>query len=553
MKKHFEYLKFSNFDFKIVENLSNYLIKSVFYANIKIFIISLLLTSLQLFAQESRYPNQYLFSSDSIVKFDGLVSSPVYPNHIIVSKIDSNSLCQKRSLLLRKLSCENLIFVDSIDYQLIINPMFDFALGKEKNYAHRLYENTRGFEVKGHLYHKLFFSSELYETQFSATSYNHIWIDSFGVAPGIMRVKEFKENAWDVASVYGSVTYVPNKNFHIALARDKLFIGDGYRSMFISHNSPAYNYLQSTWVNKYFHYDYFLTFLQNPKINNIVIAPQSSLAGYQPKYASISFLIFKLHEKVHLGLYESIIWNAHNSKYNSIHIKHFNPFIFLKTINYGFDNENNAAVGFSLRYSPMNNFQVYTQYLLDNIQFSNKNIETNSALQVGFKVNNMQNRIPFYTQIEINAVSPYTYGHNNPLQTYSHYNHSLAHPLGANLNELVFIAYTKVGRFIPLFMCSYGRAGIDSENNELGQSVFAAQKNNISQSNFFPKIQGKNSSLLFLDARLNYVFNSSSMYHIFVEAQYRKVNIKSNINSTMMFQFGFSTSIRHFYQDVSWL
>jgi len=252
-------------------------------------------------------------------------------------------------------------------------------------------------------------------------------------------------------------------------------------------------------------------------------------------------------------LYESIIWNAHNSKYNSIHIKHFNPFIFSKTINYGFDNENNAAVGFSLRYSPMNNFQVYTQYLLDNIQFSNKNIETNSALQVGFKVNNMQNRIPFYTQIEINAVSPYTYGHNNPLQTYSHYNHSLAHPLGANLNEIVFLAYTKVGRFIPRFMCSYGRAGIDSENNELGQSVFAAQKNNISQSNFFPKIQDKNSSLLFLDARLNYVFNPSSMYHIFVEAQYRKVNIKSNINSTMMFQFGFSTSIRHFYQDVSWL
>ena len=46
--------------------------------------------------------------------------------------------------------------------------------------------------------------------------------------------------------------------------------------------------------------------------------------------------------------------------------------------------------------------------------------------------------------VEYNQVQPYTYAHKEPIQSYTHMNQALSHPLGANFKEIVaLLDYSK--------------------------------------------------------------------------------------------------------------
>ena len=60
--------------------------------------------------------------------------------------------------------------------------------------------------------------------------------------------------------------------------------------------------------------------------------------------------------------------------------------------------------------------------------------------QLGFKMFDAFKIESLTLQTEYNLVRPYTYAHHNPEQNYAHYNQPLAHPLGANFSEMLFLA-----------------------------------------------------------------------------------------------------------------
>ena len=103
-------------------------------------------------------------------------------------------------------------------------------------------------------------------------------------------------------------------------------------------------------------------------------------------------------------------------------------------------------MGFQAKYTVNNHSQVYTQFLLDDIQV-NQFVKSSGwwgnkyGIQFGakfvnlFKISNLDGRI------ELNAVRPYTYSHftndgTDTLDNFSHYNQPLAHPYGANFIEV---------------------------------------------------------------------------------------------------------------------
>ena len=68
---------------------------------------------------------------------------------------------------------------------------------------------------------------------------------------------------------------------------------------------------------------------------------------------------------------------------------------------------------------------------------------------------------------------PYVYTHSTPGQTalanYTHYNQSIAHPLGANFNELLGIGrYRLTPQIGPELHYMWAKQGLDTANSLIG-------------------------------------------------------------------------------------
>jgi hypothetical protein len=148
------------------------------------------------------------------------------------------------------------------------------------------------------------------------------------------------------------------------------------------------------------------------------------------------------------------MWAPFNDKYNSLHWKHFNPIPYSRTVFYGTNNKNNTMAGLQLAVQLPFSFLLYGQYVLDDAGTIDR-----AAFQAGLQYKRVSDCDFFSARIEYNTVGAYTYAHEDPLQSYSHYHHSLAHPLGANFREILMqVSYLnrKWGGFV-MFSYVQGR------------------------------------------------------------------------------------------------
>src|SRR5207302_91536 len=104
----------------------------------------------------------------------------------------------------------------------------------------------------------------------------------------------------------------------------------------------------------------------------------------------------------------------------------------------------NALVGANINALPLKNLKLYGQLLFDEFLLhellSNRGYWGNKyAVQAGFKWLDVFNLPNVDWQGEFNLIRPYTYSEKEPSENYSQYGQSLAHPLGANLREVVNI------------------------------------------------------------------------------------------------------------------
>ena len=74
--------------------------------------------------------------------------------------------------------------------------------------------------------------------------------------------------------------------------------------------------------------------------------------------------------------------------------------------------------------------------------------------------------------IEYNQVQPYTFAHKEPMQSYTHYNQALAHPLGANFKEFTSLVEFTVNKWNINLKYTSADVGLDSLNTHYGQNIF---------------------------------------------------------------------------------
>jgi len=409
------------------------------------------------------------------------IISPIEPQ-----RTKSKSLS---SILVRKIKKESLFIIkDSVSkFSLTIDPLFNLELGKDlaDTSGEKLYKNTRGFLLRGHIGNKFAFESSFYENQATFANYIDQYIAStddlfpskynydYNVIPGQGRAKKFKANGYDYAMASGYVSYSPIKALNVQIGHGKHFVGDGYRSLLLSDNAFNYPYARITTTFGKFQYTNLYTSFMNLTNGGNKIPPGIERL-FQKKVGSFQTLSVNLFRRLQLGLFQGMIWEAADSN-NRQHVNFntFDPVIGINTFNYGLHGKNNLLLGFLFKVKISKSIFMYAQYVLDDIKGKDTiEMRNKSGYQLGFKYYHAFTIRNLMLQGEYNSVRPYTYTSSNPQQSYTHYNQALAHPLGANFIEAIGRLNYRIRDFFTEVKLNYIVKGTDSLFTNFGGNVF---------------------------------------------------------------------------------
>ncbi|HNW91115.1 MAG TPA: hypothetical protein PKN48_15755 [Bacteroidales bacterium] len=479
---------------------------------------------------------------DKVVKVDSAITPGCRPAK------------EKERWFKRKIFREDLFVVNYEDFHLYVSPLFNFGYGLSLAEKKSLYFNTRGVQLRGTFGKKIYFITSYYETQARFPDYVTDFIKFYEVAPGNGRVKDFKIGGYDYGTAYGLISFTPEPHWNIQFGFDKNFIGDGYRSLLLSDNSYQYPFLKIFVNYDWFYYQTIFTAFQNLNTANVLNAPFAWDHGYQTKPGTFNYAGFRIGKTMELGLFEGIIWKAEEGgrkfNWNSMI-----PVILVNTVHYSLFDQNNVVLGLTAKYKPLNTLNFYGQLMIDNLKISKifkRGYQSNAVgIQLGGKWVDMFGLQNLNMQIEYNQVRPFAYSSPNPLQSYSHYNQALAHPLGANFREIIaFMNY----RFRRIFMeaqLNYAMTGLDDASTNWGQNIFLSQTTNQngynSTGNYIT--QGIKTDILNAGIRAGYLFNPKT--NLVVEAGYnvRKMDNANGNRLTHFFYFGLKTSLTNMYND----
>ena len=267
-----------------------------------------------------------------------------------------------------------------------------------------------------------------------------------------------------------NLNYCFNKFITADFGKGKHFIGNGYRSLLLSAEHSPYPYLKlTTEFGKVKYYNLYTTFLdmQNPIQD-------------RKKHASIHFLDFQFTSYLNIGIFEGVVWQAKDKNYNrGYDAEYLNPIIFYRPVEFSKHSPDNVLMGASFN-AQLKTVTLYGQILLDDLNISRQKdrdenfsggfFQNKFAYQLGVKMSfNGVN-----TLLEYNQAQPYTYAHKEPMQSYTHMNQSLAHPLGANFKEVIALASYGKGKWKFSAKLALAKVGLDSLGTHYGQNIFAS-------------------------------------------------------------------------------
>jgi hypothetical protein len=160
------------------------------------------------------------------------------------------------------------------------------------------------------------------------------------------------------------------------------------------------------------------------------------------KYTAMHYLSYQVNRNISVGLFEAVVFN----RSRQFELQYLNPVILYRTVEGMIGSPDNEVLGFTGHFNLFNRVQLYGQVLIDEFVYSQlvhparKGWWGNKyGLQAGLKYMNALGVDHLDLQLEWNEVRPYTYSHFDSLNSYTHYNQPLAHPLWANFNEWVGI------------------------------------------------------------------------------------------------------------------
>jgi hypothetical protein len=373
----------------------------------------------------------------------------------------------------------NLLEVNTKDFFLALNPILQLQLGKESDYDENLFLNTRGVSVRGLIAKKIGFSSFITENQERGPSFFYDKVNSLRAVPGTGFYKEFKGTGFDYFDARGYVTFNATKYIDFQLGYDKNFIGNGYRSLFLSDWGNSYLFAKiHTRIWKFNYQNIFMELMPQFRKSGDNLLPR--------KYAAMHHLSMNVTKWLNVGLFEGVIFG----RQNHFDFQYLNPIIFYRHIEGTVGSPDNAVAGLDFKANVANRLQFYGQFMLD--EFVLKQVRNNPTswvnkfgIQAGVKYIDALGIKNLDLQLEMNRVRPFTYSHYDTIANYTHYNQPLAHPLGANFQEVIgIINYQPAPRWSVYARAIVYKQGLDTTGGNNGSNIFKNYNTRLANDGF---------------------------------------------------------------------
>ena len=373
----------------------------------------------------------------------------------------------------------NLLEVNTKDFFLVVNPVLQLNISASSD-SERIFLNTRGVNVRGRIADKLGFSAQMTENQERGPLFFRERVQNLRAVPGVGFYKIYKNSsAVDYFDARGYITFNAIKYIDFQLGYDKNFIGNGYRSLFLSNEGNSYLFAKiNTKIWKINYQNIFMELMPQFKKRSDTLLDR--------KYAAIHHLSMNVTKWLNIGVFESVVFG----RKNNFDFQYLNPIIFYRHIEGTLGSPDNAMAGFDFKANVARKFQFYGQFLLDELIVSKlRNDPTNwvnkFGIQAGAKYIDALGIKNLDLQLEINRVRPFTYSHNDTIANYTHYNQPLAHPLGANFEEIIGILnYQPAPKWYVHAKAIYYKLGLDSAGKNFGGNIFRDYRTRVGENGY---------------------------------------------------------------------
>lgn len=359
----------------------------------------------------------------------------------------------------------NFYEVNVKDFQLIVNPVFEYTVGKEQNSSEHLFLNSRGITLRGSIADKISFVSYITDNQERDPLYVRQWVSERQAVPGQGYFKEFKGTGYDYIDARGSINFKAAKYIDVTFGYDRNFIGNGFRSLYLSDFSTNVLFLKlNTRIWKFNYQNLFM---------ELVSAYQrgaDQLLG--KKYAAMHHLDVNVTKWLNIGLFEGVVFGQRDR----FEFGYLNPVIFYRSAEQQNGSPDNAVLGVDAKANLLKKVQLYGQLLLDEFKLNELKRKwwgNKFGFQLGAKYIDAFGIANLDLQGEWNRVRPFTYSHDDSVANYTNYNQPLAHPVGANFNELIgIVRYQPIPRLMVQAKAIYYKQGKDVGNISYGGNIF---------------------------------------------------------------------------------
>ncbi|WBO83603.1 hypothetical protein [Hymenobacter yonginensis] len=381
----------------------------------------------------------------------------------------------------------DLYSVATPDFTLRVNPVAGLSLGNSDGSKSYAFQNTRGIQLEGTIDKRLGFYTFLADNQMAVPEYVQQRVERDLAVPHEGFWKPFKTTPgqYDYLSARGYLTYAAGRHINIQLGHDRNQIGNGYRSLIMSDYSAPYLFLKlNTRIWKFNYQNLFAQMVSDaPNVDD----------SYERKYLAMHHLSLDVRPNLNIGVFESVVFSGYEEVQDIIsppgtnppvyqtrqrrrgfELQYLNPIIFYRAVEQGVGSEDNALLGLDFKWNVKQQLQLYGQVVLDEfvlsqIRSGNGWWANKQGIQLGAKYVNVAGIRTLDVQGEFNYIRPYLYQHEDKYRNYQHYQQPLAHPMGANLWELIgIVSYQPLPRLNVVAKGFYVKQGLDPLGQNFG-------------------------------------------------------------------------------------
>jgi hypothetical protein len=392
----------------------------------------------------------------------------------------------------------NFLEVNEKDFFLAVNPVIQQQQSIESdNTDQRIFLNSKGIAIRGMIAKRLGFSAYFTDNQERGPLFVQQRIIGMDAVPGVGFYKDFKKTATDYIDARGSINFTAAKYLDFQFGYDKNFIGNGYRSLFLSDFGNSYLFLKIH--TRIWKLDYTNLFMELVPQTVDISAGNKLL---DRKYTAMHHLSMQMTRWLNIGVFEAVTFG----RKNHFDLLYLNPIIFLRASEQQAGSADNAIIGLDIKANVAKRFQFYGQLMMD--EFKLKEIKDGKGwwankfgIQAGAKYIDAFSVKNLDVQGEINLVRPFSYSHTDSMANYTHYNQPLAHPLGANFIEAIgIIRYQPHPKWTTSARLILWQQGTDTANSNVGSNIFMTNGTRAGDYGFKlpngPKSTGINAQLL---------------------------------------------------------